>query len=113
MKYFVRKTWKDKESQIGEFTNLDEAVKNCKVGYTIFNRNGKDLITSTSIKDHHSDASHKDYQAMWEKLKEEYIMKYKDIQLNREYHQNTFVSLLIKEQFYTDLLNRMSEIEEE
>lgn len=38
--YRVRKSWEDAKSQIGAYTNLDNAKKNCKDGYKVFDWNG-------------------------------------------------------------------------
>ena len=38
--YRVRKTWNDASSQIGAYTVLDNAIKNCKEGYFVFDSNG-------------------------------------------------------------------------
>ena len=43
--YRIRKTWKDAESQIGAYTNLDAAKKACKEGYSVFDENGKAVYT--------------------------------------------------------------------
>lgn len=72
MKYFIRKTWEDKESQIGEYTNLQEASDNLKPGYTIFNRNGKGLISCTDISNAKGTLVRMNYQKMWEDLKNYY-----------------------------------------
>ena len=39
--YRIRKTWGDSKSQIGAYKNLENAKKNWKEGYTIFDWNGK------------------------------------------------------------------------
>lgn len=38
--YRVRLSWEDKSSQVGAFANLDNAIKNCPVGYSVFDPNG-------------------------------------------------------------------------
>lgn len=38
--YRVRKTWGDPKSQIGAYNDLNNAVKACKDGYTVFDNNG-------------------------------------------------------------------------
>ena len=43
--YRIRKTWKDAESQIGAYSNLDTAKKECKEGYSVFDENGKAVYT--------------------------------------------------------------------
>lgn len=39
--YRIRKTWTDASSQIGAYTNLNNAKKACKRGYSVFDENGK------------------------------------------------------------------------
>lgn len=50
--YRVRKTWADSKSQIGAYSDLDNAKKACKVGYSVFDESGKVVYspsgTSTS-----------------------------------------------------------------
>ncbi len=43
--YRIRKTWADASSQIGAYTNLDSAKKQCKAGYSVFDSNGKAVYT--------------------------------------------------------------------
>ena len=38
--YRVRKSWADAKSQIGAYSNLDNAKANCKIGYSVFDSNG-------------------------------------------------------------------------
>ncbi len=38
--YRVRKTWKDAKSQVGAFEVLDNALKACPVGYTVYDNSG-------------------------------------------------------------------------
>lgn len=38
--YRVRKSWKDKESQLGAYKVYDNAVRNCPPGYAVFNDRG-------------------------------------------------------------------------
>lgn len=46
--YYVRKTFSNKESQIGSYTYLDNAKKVCRSGYHIYDANGK-LIYSAPV----------------------------------------------------------------
>lgn len=46
--YYVRKSFSDKESQIGSYTYLENAKKACRSGYHIYDANGK-LIYSASV----------------------------------------------------------------
>ena len=39
--YRVRKTWADVKSQIGAYTSLTNAKKNCPLGYSVFDERGK------------------------------------------------------------------------
>lgn len=39
--YRVRKTWADAKSQIGAYTSLTNAKKNCPLGYSVFDEQGK------------------------------------------------------------------------
>lgn len=45
--YRVRKTWADAKSQIGAYSNLDNAKKACKQGYKVFDSNGN-IVYSAS-----------------------------------------------------------------
>lgn len=46
--YRVRKSWKDLNSQIGAFKDLNNAKKACKTGYTVYNSDGKAVYSNTS-----------------------------------------------------------------
>ena len=48
MLYRVRKSWKDAASQLGAFEELENAKKACKVGYTVYDWNGKAVYPKTS-----------------------------------------------------------------
>jgi N-acetylmuramoyl-L-alanine amidase len=41
--YRVRKSWKDAKSQLGAYTNLNNAKKACKNGYFVYDWNGKQV----------------------------------------------------------------------
>lgn len=43
--YRIRKTWDDAKSQIGAYSNLENAKKACKEGYSVFDENGKSVYT--------------------------------------------------------------------
>ena len=43
--YRVRKAWADSNSQIGAYTSLANAKKNCPLGYSVFNEQGKAVYT--------------------------------------------------------------------
>ena len=46
--YRVRKTWKDSKSQIGAYSVLDNAKKNCPAGYSVYDEAGKVVYTRKS-----------------------------------------------------------------
>lgn len=39
--YRIRKSWTDSKSQIGAYSNLNNAKKACKAGYTVYDEKGK------------------------------------------------------------------------
>jgi len=43
--YRIRKTWADKDSQIGAYENLELAKKNCPENYSVFDDSGKVVYT--------------------------------------------------------------------
>lgn len=47
--YRVRKTWEDVKSQIGAYSILDNAIKACKDGYSVFDGNGVIVYKKNSI----------------------------------------------------------------
>lgn len=44
--YRVRKSWNDRNSQIGAYTNLDNAKKVCKTGYSVYDWNGNEVYSN-------------------------------------------------------------------
>ena len=44
--YRVRKSWADAKSQLGAYSSLENAKKACKVGYSVFDSNGKAVYTN-------------------------------------------------------------------
>lgn len=48
--YRVRKAWEDTKSQVGAFTNLDNAKKVCNVGYSVFNSKGQKVYSNDPVK---------------------------------------------------------------
>ncbi len=46
--YRVRKTWPDRDSQIGAYANLDKAIEDCPAGYSVFDMDGKSVYTNTA-----------------------------------------------------------------
>lgn len=44
--YRTRKVWSDPKTQYNAYTNLDVAIKNCPVGYTVYDCHGKALYTN-------------------------------------------------------------------
>lgn len=47
--YRVRKSWTDVKSQIGAYSNLDNAKRECKVGYSVFDSNGNIVYSNEEI----------------------------------------------------------------
>ena len=45
--YRVRKSWDDAKSQIGAYESLENAKNACKVGYTVYDSNGKAVYTNS------------------------------------------------------------------
>lgn len=48
--YRVRKSWSDTKSQIGAYSVLDNAIKACKDGYSVFDWNGNAVYSKTTNK---------------------------------------------------------------
>lgn len=46
--YRVRKTWADASSQLGAYSNLDNAKSACKSGYSVFDSKGKVVYTKSN-----------------------------------------------------------------
>lgn len=46
--YRVRKTWTDSKSQVGAYSVLDNAKKNCPSGYSVYDESGKAVYTKKS-----------------------------------------------------------------
>ena len=47
--YRVRKSWQNKESQLGAFAIKDNAIAACKSGYCVFDWNGVAVYTNPAI----------------------------------------------------------------
>lgn len=45
--YRIRKTWADANGQTAAYKNLDNAIKACPIGYSVFDWNGKAVYTHT------------------------------------------------------------------
>ena len=45
--YRVRKSWADAKSQLGAYSSLENAKKACRVGYSVFDSNGKAVYTNS------------------------------------------------------------------
>ncbi len=56
--YRVRKSWSDTSSQIGAYTNLDNAKAACKTGYSVFDSQGNIVYTTTSVTHRYSVGQH-------------------------------------------------------
>ena len=48
--YRIRKAWSDAKSQIGAYTNLDNAKKACKEGYHVFDSKGNIVYSNIAVK---------------------------------------------------------------
>lgn len=48
--YRVRKSWEDSTSQIGAFSNLENAKKICKLGYSVYNSKGIEVYSNKEVK---------------------------------------------------------------
>ena len=46
--YRIRKTWADAKSQLGAFSNLDNAKKQCPTGYSVFDSKGNVVYTNNA-----------------------------------------------------------------
>ena len=43
--YRIRTSWNDSESQLGAYTNFENAITNCPIGYYVFNNAGEIIYT--------------------------------------------------------------------
>ena len=43
--YRIRTSWNDSESQLGAYTNSENAITNCPIGYYVFNNAGEIIYT--------------------------------------------------------------------
>lgn len=50
--YRVRKSWEDKDSQLGAYKVYDNAVNNCPTGYAVFDDNGNVLYRNVAAVEH-------------------------------------------------------------
>ena len=48
--YRIRKSWTDSKSQIGAYSNLNNAKKACKAGYTVYDEKGKAVYSVPAAK---------------------------------------------------------------
>ena len=62
--YRVRRTWADKDSQIGAFADLAKAKAACPVGYSVFDPVGKEIYTNTGKDELDMQISKEDLQKM-------------------------------------------------
>lgn len=46
--YRIRKSWRDSKTQIGAYNNLDNAKRECKPGYTVYDEKGKTVYSNSS-----------------------------------------------------------------
>lgn len=63
--YRVRKTWKDKDSQIGAYTNLENAKKACKEGYSVYDWTGKKVYPTEPKKKTNEQIAKEVIQGKW------------------------------------------------
>ena len=57
--YRVRKSWEDKDSQLGAYKVYDNAVNNCPAGYAVFDDNGDVLYRNVAAVEHEVKAGDK------------------------------------------------------
>lgn len=57
--YRVRKSWEDKDSQLGAYKLYDNAVNNCQAGYAVFDDNGDVLYRNVAAVEHEVKAGDK------------------------------------------------------
>ena len=57
--YRVRKSWEDKDSQLGAYKLYDNAVNNCPAGYAVFDDNGDVLYRNAAAVEHEVKAGDK------------------------------------------------------
>ena len=57
--YRVRKSWEDKDSQLGAYKLYDNAVNNCPAGYAVFDDNGDVLYRNVAAVEHEVKAGDK------------------------------------------------------
>lgn len=48
--YRIRKSWTDSKSQLGAYKSLDNAIKDCKSGYNVYDWNGKQVYPKVKTK---------------------------------------------------------------
>lgn len=48
--YRIRKSWTDSKSQLGAYKSLDNAIKDCKSGYKVYDSNGKQVYPKVKTK---------------------------------------------------------------
>lgn len=48
--YRIRKSWSDSTSQLGAYKSLDNAIKDCKSGYKVYDSNGKQVYPKVKAK---------------------------------------------------------------
>ncbi len=113
MVYYIRKTWEDKDSQIGnEFTNLREAIQKCEYGYMVFSDNGTPLIGTTKINGNNNSYVI-DYSKIVIKLKDHYQLLINDIKRSEETNDELSLIQYLELKYYTEFLNKIEQLENE
>lgn len=47
--YRVRKSWEEPKTQLGAYNDLENAVKACKAGYNVYDKDGKCVYTTSTV----------------------------------------------------------------
>lgn len=108
MKYYVRKSWEDEESQIGEYADLKDAQKNLEPDYTIYDSNGQSLISCARLTKPKIIRSN--YPKMWEDLRNHFQTELEDL---KRLIQNGAHGYGIEDavEWYEGFLYKMKEVE--
>lgn len=107
MKYYVRKSWEDEVSQIGEYDDLEEAQKNLEPEYTIYDSNGKGIIGCAYLTQ--PKIARTNYQVVMKELKRFYQEKIDVINNDKDSDVFDYINKL----YYQEFLNTIEKIEEE
>ena len=111
MKYYVRKSWEDIDSQIGEYDNINNVIGNCPYPYNVFDENGNLVIGTADLSKRPPTKLYRaNHQKMWDRLKEKCTDEV-DFAENVPFHLSYEKTL--EARFYSKLLKVMEEIENE